>query len=1497
MNDDCPEGAQCTTLQEYASYSSQFSAVVLELQPGNHTLSTRLSVANIDNFTIIGNDSRVVCTSGSGDSELSLTSVQNVFITEVSIIGCDQNVLSRNGDSIVIRNVEFRQNRENIVELVNTVVVIDSVFDTNTDTALILTSIMNFATIEGCIFCNNGHRGVSAVSSDLEISRSTFYNNRGPAGGCIHVQSSTVTIRVTNFTECTSEGGFNGGAIYGQQVAFVIAKTNFTDNRAGFGGGAIAGGSSSFNITSSNFIRNSGTQWGGAIKADVGTCLLTLADTNFFSNAALKGGGVYTVRLDSLVGCSFMNNEANSDGGGLWVQTVQSITISNCDFVNNTNDERGGGMYIKTGSVVDNISVSIVGSRFSDNIAGRGHGGGVYFSSDGQYASMMVIESSFRNNTATSSQENLRSKNTIQGGAIFISGGSSSVYIDSSNFLINSASGSGGGVYVGGSIVVNSSNFTENSALLGEGGAIYSNGHSANIALINSMFDYNSAPSCGVLGINERFHIVEFRDCSLTHNAATGVETGGGVSCISSASVSIVNSNMSHNSANMNAGVLYINDGIVQIENSNFANNSAERYGGVAYTYIHAVSYSIFESTFYQNSAGSSGGVLYIGRRSSSVAIKESEFSNTSATERGGVISIIGSDLIINTTNFNHNTANRGKIISACNSIVSIYNSTGQVLTQISRDICTYFDSVNNYSLTEPLNRTSGFGQALCTNCDAFIILTSSDNYCPGEFTGNPCLTLQQYAGSPSFAANISLLLEPGNHTLTRELIASSSYNYSMAGSDSKILCDTSAQISITSIQHVSIIGVSFMGCAQNVISASGESVELRNVIFSRNRINEVESVNNLMVIDSTFDGNSDTGLDLRSIANRVKIENCIFSNNGHRGITVVSSDLEISRSTFYNNRGPGGGCIHAQSSTVTIRVSNFTECTSEGGIDGGAIYGQQVAFTIADTNFTDNNGYGGGAIAGTFSLFNITSSNFIRNIGMQWGGAIKADTGTRLLTLADTNFISNTARSGGAVFAYRLDTLVCCNFINNAGVPGNGGGLYLQTLIPITISYCNFLNNTNNNGGFGGAGASIFVESVIDYVSVNIIGSSFVNNTALPGHGGGLYFKSNGQHASITITESSFRNNSANLHESAPHRSIINGGAIYFTGSNGSIFINNSDLMMNSASISGGAIYVTGSVSVSNSTFSQNRALMGEGGAIISNQQNAFVSLTQTIFSENTAPSCGAISIQNFNHVVTLTNSSFVYNGGTNHINGRGGVACFLSSAISTITSNFQHNMANNHGGVFLIHLSSFRFEDSHFYNNFALKDGGVIYSSTSFQNLSTISRSSFIQNTAGRDGGVLFIESSGEQLNISQSTFSDNSANSSGGVIHVSESAVQISETNFLNNTAGLGDAICACDSDITILDSQLTVSTDSSNCSLYDGNVDSFRIFSPTLIDCYIAFNTNLTIFAATCPFEYNTEDVNAITTPMTATSTPEVTTTTRVRPDTTATKATTTTSLTG
>lgn len=214
------------------------------------------------------------------------------------------------------------------------------------------------------------------------------------------------------------------------------------------------------------------------------------------------------------------------------------------------------------------------------------------------------------------------------------------------------------------------------------------------------------------------------------------------------------------------------------------------------------------------------------------------------------------------------------------------------------------------------------------------------------------------------------------------------------------------------------------------------------------------------------------------------------------------------------------------------------------------------------------------------------------------------------------------------------------------------------------------------------------------------------------------------------------------------------------------------------------------------------------------------------------------------------LTDSSFICNEGTSHSIGGGGVACFISSVISTTSCNFLNNSANYHGGVFTIWFSSIRFEDSNFYNNFALENGGVIYSNTDFQNPSIIFRSSFIQNRAEINGGVLFLVTAGEQLNITQSTFCNNSANSSGAIIHVSESRIHISETNIFNNAANFGETVHACDSVVTFPGSQFTISTDSSNCTLYGESTDNFRNVSCTVID--VPFDPVLTPFSVTCPF---------------------------------------------
>ena len=1472
LNESCQ--GQCSTLEQYATTPTQSSHVVLRMQSGNHTLSSQLSISNKENLTMIGSNAQVICTSST--AQISLTSIQHVLIVGVSFIGCRQNSLSTNGDTVEIQDALFQQNMINFVDSVNTLIVKNSVFNGNMETGIDFRNYVNSATIEGCHFIDNGYRGLTIVSADnIEIKSCTFLRNRGPHGGCIRAEDSSVTITDSSFTECSSIGGRDGGAIYGDRVTFTITNTNFTDNR-GYGGAGIAGFYSSFNITSSNFIGNIGTQWGGAIKASTGTRSLTVSDTNFISNTALLAGGIFTEFLSSITCCNFVNNTAlTGDGGGLVVQTSRSFTLSYSNFINNTNLENGGGTYINVRSNVDDISVNIIGCSFMNNVAGNGNGGGVYFNSNGQRASMNIIETTFLNNTAIPQLQSNAVK--IIGGGVYLSGGNSSISVFESDFSMNSASGNGGGLYVSGSVLVNGSNFTQNSAVLGEGGAIQSCGNSANITLVDSSFVYNSAPSCGVLDVNEHYHTVDIRRCIFSENKATGVEIGGGVGCINSAIMTVLNSTMNHNTANGDGGVFHINDGTVEIQDSDFLNNSAVRNGGAIYTYVHRVSYNIHLSTFSRNTASGDGGALFIGRRGSNVKIDESIFSYNSAENKGGVISIIGSAAIFNNTSTYNNTANKGDIISACNSVISVYVPE-LVQMHSSNDVCTYFSRLDSAGIDEAINTTSDTSQTGCTDCDLFTVLTSTDNYCPGEFTGDPCLTLQQYAGSTSNQQNISLLLEPGNHTLSGELIATNGYNFTITGVGARVICNTvAAQISLTSIQHVLIVGVSFIGCRQNSLSTNGNTVEIQDALFQQNTINFVDSVNTLIVKNSVFNGNMETGIDFRNYVNSATIEGCHFIDNGYRGLTIVSADnIEIKSCTFLRNCGPHGGCIRADDSTITITDSSFTECSSIGGRDGGAIYGDRVTFTITNTNFTDNRGYGGAGIAGLYSSFNITSSNFIGNIGTQWGGAIKASTGTRSLTVSDTNFISNTALLAGGIFTEFLSSITCCNFVNNTALTGDGGGLVVQTSRSFTLSYSNFINNTNlKNGG----GAFINVRSNVDDISVNIIGCSFMNNIAGDGNGGGVYFKSNGQCASMNITETTIRNNTA-IFQKQFKATGISGGGVYLSGGNSLVSVTSSDISMNSATANGGAIYVTGSVFVYDSNISNNKVFSGLGGAIVSNGENAHLNLIQSMFYFNNAPSCGAVQVMNSNSTVNLVNSSFAYNEATTNTSGLGGgVVCFSNSSISvTNDCNFLHNSAGSHGGAFFIQNSTFNIEDSYFFNNSASQDGGVIFASdgTMLQDTSRIYGCTFSHNMAGNDGGVLFVTNNDHQIMISRSTFSDNIATNRGGAIHANQSTLYFNTTNIFNNSAALGDSISVCDTTVTFMNASTTESTDpsDSSCRIYEENIDFFRETVPHNVVINIDTTTNGIM--VTCPFNY--DDNNIV--PIDLTTTTSTTATTNV-----------------
>ena len=182
----------------------------------------------------------------------------------------------------------------------------------------------------------------------------------------------------------------------------------------------------------------------------------------------------------------------------------------------------------------------------------------------------------------------------------------------------------------------------------------------------------------------------------------------------------------------------------------------------------------------------------------------------------------------------------------------------------------------------------------------------------------------------------------------------------------------------------------------------------------------------------------------------------------------------------------------------------------------------------------------------------------------------------------------------------------------------------------------------------------------------------------------------------------------------------------------------------------------------------------------------NRKVSITNCIFTNNSASDDGGAVYYNDHSSGTITNSTFTNNSASSG----GGGAVYSSSSSSTITnSTFTNNTASEGGAVFYsFQVSSGIISNSTFTNNSASENGGAVYYSYSS---GTITNSTFTNNTSDSYGGAVsyynyYSYSSGT---ITNSTFTNNSAKNNGGAV---SGADTITNSTFTNNTASTGGVV---------------------------------------------------------------------------------------------------------
>ena len=524
-----------------------------------------------------------------------------------------------------------------------------------------------------------------------------------------------------------------------------------------------------------------------------------------------------------------------------------------------------------------------------------------------------------------------------------------------------------------------------------------------------------------------------------------------------------------------------------------------------------------------------------------------------------------------------------------------------------------------------------------------------------------------------------------------------------------------------------------------------------------------------------------------------VSVYNSTFSmNNGSVLLVWNSRHLVVAHSSFFNNSTPAiAGDIYSYNSTIHVSHSVFYHNNAFYG--GGASILKYSSGNVINCTFYNNSSpiYGGAIAIDAKSILNISHSTFLRNFG-GLGGAVSA-TGSSLLFI-NCSFSENAAilpkdyytnpiykkynlGAGGVIFIQDGVLKLFQSQLYNCFAHDIGGSVFSGWS---TLSVHKTLFRNNFAGSLGGA------IGILQNSSLTIEDSLLMNNSLLnKGNGGGLFIKVN---STLIMSNVHLIDNKA-----------TNGGAIYSTYAC-QITIFNSSFEGNTGSATWFEIDVL--VQISNCQFLNNSA-SGQGAAIYV-ASSSVANLTDTVFSYNMADTMGGAFYIEKGADAYFHNCSFTFNSAYN-----GGALAAVKSDVHLTACNFIRNNAMK-GGAFSIngtlyaihcilvnntaHLnggvgyigedSNIKIKTAMFKANSALIYGGVFWIRQSIVN---IDNSSFAYNWAGITSGVIDAQNT-SIINICQATFSGNKANGGYGGVLIGRRSTKffISDVKIQGNSA---------------------------------------------------------------------------------------------------------------
>ena len=1366
-------------------------------------------VVSINNSSFVGNKAPVAGAIFTNvDSKITNSNFINNSAAKIGGAICNVNDLTvenskfvNNTPQAIHNSKELHLGIETFTDLQNAIGLVDGILTLDSDIAM--------TDDEAAGFVN----GV-AINKNIRIDGKGHTISAEDLGRIFSIGEG-FTVTLTNATLINGKAD-KGGAIY-NDGSLTLSDVKLSDNAADSYGGAVFNnghlvvGNSVFD---SNDIVNRGSasvDYGGAAIYNWYDGTLTVSGSNFTNNIKNYKNG------DRLVGA---------------VATIGDATISDSYFVNNAG--RWGGAisasgYLIAGDDVNTLTVS--GSTFKEN--GGLYGAGIFVAG----SDFTVSDCVFDKNTAFGKGD--MTPNNNNGAAIVVTDTGKDITgaITGSNFTNNKAQ-YGGAIYIcEGNIAISDSLFENNSADV-EGGAIDIDSAINNpvVTVENSKFVNNTPQAIhnskelhlgietftdlqNAIGLVDGILTLD-SDIAMTDDEAAGFVNGvainkniridgkghtisaedlGRIFSIGEGfTVTLTNATLINGKADK-GGAIY-NDGSLTLSDVKLSDNAADSYGGAVFNNGHlVVGNSVFDSNDIVNRGSASvdyGGAAIYNWYDGTLTVSGSNFTNNIKNYKNGdclvgAVATIG-DATISGSNFVNNAGRWGGAISTTGdllegSAVSTLTVSGSTFKEngglYGAGIFVWGSDFTVSDCVFDKNTASGKGNMTPNNNNgAAIEVTDTNKAIAGIITGsNFTNNKAQYGGAIDICE--------GNIKITDSEFVNNSADVEGGAIDINTV-KGNPEVSISGSKFINN-SASYGGAIVNV-----KDLTVRNTEFVNNTPNAIFNY-------VGFGGNLDLGIE-----NFTDLQNAIGLVTGTLTLNqnVVMTDDEAAN--FVNGviinkniRIDGKGhTIDAKNLGRIFKINNWCDVTltnvtlTNGNTTvGGAIY-NFGNLDLVHVNFVNNTAKYGGAIMNYAYGLVLDDSTFTNNTA-KIGGAIYNS--EDCFVVDNSTFTNNTAKIGGAIYNYGIGFVVGnSTFANNTAE--DAGAVYNEGDNSV-VGNSTFANNTAEDAG-----------AVYNEGDNSVVGNStFVNNTATS-IGGAIL--NNGK---LVVDNSAFEDNAANYY----------GGAIL---NNGKLVVDNSAFEDNAANYYGGAIFNWDDLQVTNSAFDGNDILVrniramdnvDHGGAAIYNWKNGKLDISKSNFTNNIK------NYKNGDRLVgavatigdaTISDSYFVNNSGRwgGALSVMGGEFSIATNFIDIDGTKFVNNSAL-YGGAMFVWGSNYSISNSVFDNNSAFgkgnmtpnnNNGGALVVTQGNMPISgTIINSNFTNNKAQYGGAAWINEGT---VDISNSNFINNTATVEAGAIGFEPAYTKITATvygtNFINNTAGVDGGAIYSNGDLRISDS---------------------------------------------------------------------------------------------